>query len=212
MEIDVYQDTVCPWCRIGKAHLNAALAQWQGEPVTVRYRTFFLNDQIPAEGYEFRSYMQAKGGGRVPLEQFFDAPRRAGAAAGLVFDFERIERAPNSECSHRLIALAPEEQREAILDAVYAAYFEHGQDIGDIAVLLDIAAAHGMDRAATEAQLRRDDAAAAVRAEAREAHELGVTGVPFFVFNGRYGLSGAQPPHVILQALEMAAKEEAGAQ
>jgi predicted DsbA family dithiol-disulfide isomerase len=207
MEIDVYQDTVCPWCRIGKAHLRAALAQWKGEPVTVRYRTFFLNDQIPAEGYEFRPYMQAKGGGRVPLEQFFDGPRRAGAAAGLTFNFERIERAPNSELSHRLIALAPEAQQEAVLDAVYAAYFEHGQDIGDLAVLLDIAAANGMDRTETEVRLRGDEAAAEVRAEAREAHELGISGVPFFVLNGRYGLSGAQPPHVLLQAMQMAASE-----
>jgi predicted DsbA family dithiol-disulfide isomerase len=209
MEIDVYQDTACPWCRIGKAHLRKALEQWAGEPVMVRYRTFFLNDQIPPEGYEFQPYMRAKGGGRVPLEQFFDAPRRAGAAAGLTFNFERIERAPNTELSHRLVALAPEERREAVLDAVYDAYFEYGRDIGDIAVLLDIAAEHGLDRADTEARLRSDEAAAEVRAEARGAHELGITGVPFFVLNGRYGLSGAQPPQVLLQAMEMAAKESA---
>lgn len=205
MEIDVYGDTVCPWCRIGKAHLQKALKQWQGEPVTVRYRTFFLNDQIPAEGYEFQSYMRAKGGGRVPLEQFFDAPRRAGAAAGLAFNFEQIERAPNSELSHRLIALAPEAQREAVLDAVYDVYFEHGRDIGDIAVLLDIAETHGMNRAATETSLRGEAARAEVRAEAREAHELGITGVPFFVLDGKYAVSGAQPVEVFERALTTAA-------
>jgi predicted DsbA family dithiol-disulfide isomerase len=206
MEIDVYQDTVCPWCRIGKAHLRAALREWAGEPVTVRYRTFFLNPGVPPEGYAFREYMQAKVAGRAPLEQLFEGPRRAGAQAGLTFNFEKIERAPNSELSHQLVALAPEEQREAVLDAVYDAYFEHGRDIGSIDTLLDIAEAHGMGRADTEARLRAGAASEEILGEAQTAHELGITGVPFFVLDGRYGLSGAQPPSVLLQAMRQASQ------
>lgn len=85
MIIDVFQDTVCPWCRIGKKHLKLALEQWtqtNSEPITLNYRTFFLNPSIPSEGAPFREYMLAKGGGRIALEDFFEGPRRAGAASG----------------------------------------------------------------------------------------------------------------------------------
>ena len=78
MQIDLFHDTACPWCRIGKRHLQLALAQWDGEPVQVRYLTFFLNERIPAAGEDFKPYMNAKVGGRIPLEQMFAGPRQAG--------------------------------------------------------------------------------------------------------------------------------------
>jgi predicted DsbA family dithiol-disulfide isomerase len=192
MQIDVYHDIACPWCRIGKRNLQLALEGWP-EPVTVKYHTFFLNPNIPAEGYAFREYMLAKGGGRVPLEQWFDAPRSAGEQVGLVFDFAAITRAPNTLLAHRLIALAPPEQRDAVIDALYAAYFQHGRDIGDIAVLLDIAAAHGMEAALVREQLADPEAQAALLAEAQAASEIGINSVPFFLINNRYAVSGAQP-------------------
>lgn len=204
MQIHVFHDTACPWCRIGKAHLKTALAQWDGEPVTVQYHTFFLNATIPVEGAEFRSYMLAKGGHQVPLEAFFDGPRRAGAAAGLTFNFEAITTAPNTLLSHRLIALTPPDRKEAIIDAIYAAYFEHGQDIGDLDVLVDVAVKTGWDAAEIHALLVSDTAEAAVKAEAQQAQELGVTGVPFFVVDNLFAFSGAQAPETILQVLRQA--------
>lgn len=201
MRIDVYHDTACPWCRIGKAHLKQALEQWDGPPVAVHYHTFFLNPAIPAEGHNFREYMTAKGGGRVPMEGWFARPREMGAQVGLTFNFERITMAPNTLLSHRLIALAPEAVREGVIDAVYAAYFEHGQDIGDVGVLVEIGAAHGMDPAALRAGLAGDAGAAAVLADAARGQQLGVTGVPFFVLENKYALSGAQPPAMILQVM-----------
>ena len=78
MVVDVFQDIACPWCRIGKKNLTDAIARWDGEPIQVRYRAYFLNDQIPSGGYEFKSYMHAKGGGQVALETFFDGPRLRG--------------------------------------------------------------------------------------------------------------------------------------
>ncbi len=202
MHIEVFHDTACLWCRIGKRHLQLALQQWDGEPVSVRYRTYFLNETIPAEGHDFRSYMLAKGNGRVPLEQFFDGPRQAGTAVGLVFNFEQISRAPNTMLSHRLIALTPDEHKEALIDDVYAAYFEHGQDIADLNVLLSIAAAHELEPADIEAQLRGDAARDVVTADARWAQRHGVTGVPFFIFDNTFAISGAQPPETILQAMQ----------
>ena len=205
MKIDVFFDTVCPWCRIGERNLKLAIQQWQGDPVTIRYHPFFLNANIPPEGYDFRSYMNLKGGGKVPLEQWFDAPRQAGAAVGLVFDFMAIGRAPNTLLSHRLIALTPAEYTEAMIDAIYAAYFEHGRDIGDVDVLVTIAAHVGLDAEQIRQQLLSDAAADEVLAAVAEAETLGITGVPFFVLNDQFAFSGAHPPRSILRVMQQAA-------
>jgi predicted DsbA family dithiol-disulfide isomerase len=207
MKIDVFHDTVCPWCRIGKQHLKLALAQWDGGAVDVHYRTFFLNDRIPPDGYDFRSYMQAKGGGRVPPEAFFDRPREMGKQVGLEFNFERIERAPNSTLSHQLIALAPNDKKEAMIDALYAAYFQYGRDIGDLDVLVDIAAKQGMDAELIRTQLEAGAGLDKVRADVYWAQEAGISGVPFFIINDRYAFSGAQPPAAILRVLQQVANE-----
>lgn len=207
MKITMYHDTVCPFCRIGKRHLQRSLQDWQGESVLVEYRAFFLNPSIPPEGYDFIPYMQARFNGRVDLKDALDGPRRMGAAAGLTFNMDKITRAPNSTRSHCLIALAPPDIREQVIEQVYAAYFEHGQDIGDIETLVQIGQQFGME----EDSLRRGLADATIRAqveaEAREAQRMGISGVPFFVINDRYAFSGAQPPEVITRILENVAQE-----
>jgi predicted DsbA family dithiol-disulfide isomerase len=204
MRIDVFHDTACPWCRIGKAHLKQAIAQWTGDPVTVQYHAFFLNPDIPPEGYPFREYMTAKGGGQVPMEGWFDAPRQMGQQAGLTFNFEAIDRAPNTTRSHQLIMLAPPDLQEQVIDAVYAAYFEQGQDIGDLDVLVSIAAACGLDAETVRAELAADSQQAAVMASARQGAQIGVRGVPFFIVNQRLAFSGAQPADVILDVMRQA--------
>lgn len=201
MQIDLFYDTTCPWCCIGKRHLQLALAQWEGAPATVRYRTFFLNEHLPAAGEDFRAYMQAKVGAHMPLEQLFAGPRQAGQRVGLHFDFDAITRSPNTLLSHRLIALAPDDAREAVIDAVYAAYFEQGRDIGDLETLAEVAGAAGLDREAMRALLQGDAAREQVQAEARWAQEAGISGVPFFIVDNRYAWSGAQPPEAIVQML-----------
>jgi predicted DsbA family dithiol-disulfide isomerase len=202
MVVDVFQDTVCPWCRIGKKHLKDALARWDGAAVTVRYHPFFLNPTIPEEGYEFLPYMRAKFRAD-DLTPMFEGPRRAGAAAGLVFNFDRMTRAPNSVLSHRLIMLAGEQQ-ETLIDAIYDAYFEHGRDIGSLSVLLDIAEACGLERAALAEQLGGDAGRAEVLGAAQWAAEMGISGVPLFIFNGAFAVSGAHPPDTLLAALKQA--------
>ena len=205
MRIDIFHDTVCPWCRIGKQNLKLALEQWTGEPAEIYYHTFFLNATIPEEGYPFREYMQAKIGGRTPLTQLFDAPREAGARVGLTFNFDAITQAPNSTLSHQLIALTPNAKQEAMIDAVYAAYFEHGQDIGKLDVLVEIARAQGFDADNVRAKLVAGEGRDAVLEDAENAHRLGINGVPFFVFNNRLAFSGAQPINVMLDVLKQSA-------
>lgn len=206
MQIDIFSDTVCPWCRIGKRHLELALAEWAAagatEPVAVRYRSFFLDPTVPPEGRDFRAHMSAKGGGRIPLEQFFAAPRQRGAAVGLTFHFEAIERAPNTMLSHRLVYLAPEARRGELLDALYAAYFEHGRDISDVETLVELAAAVGLEPGATRAALAGNGGAPEVLADVAFANQVGISGVPFFIFNDKYAVSGAQPVAVMREVLE----------
>jgi len=209
MKITVYHDTVCPFCRIGKRHLQQALQQWQGEPVQVEYRAFFLNPSIPPEGVDFLPYMQAKFNGRVDLRQALDGPRRMGEAARLTFHMDKITKAPNSTLSHCLIALAPPEFREQVIEQVYAAYFEHGQDIGDIETLIQIGKKFEIEEDSLRRDLTSETVRAQVEAEAREAVRLGISGVPCFIINDKYVFSGAQPPEVITQILQKVTKENA---
>jgi predicted DsbA family dithiol-disulfide isomerase len=207
MRIDIFHDTACPWCRIGKRHLDQALEKWSGEPVEVYYRSFFLNPSIPSEGYEFLSYMNEKAGGNSPPGGWFEAPRQMGAKAGINFQFEKIERAPNTTLSHRLIAIAPDDKKATIVDGIYAAYFEHGQDIGRMEVLLETASSQGLDKEDTRRQLESDAGVEQVRADVEYARAVGISGVPFFIVNQKYAFSGAHPPEVILNALNQAAEE-----
>ncbi len=188
--------------------MQRSLQEWQGEPVQVEYRAFFLNDSIPPEGYDFIPYMQAKFKGRVSLQQLFDGPRQMGEAAGLVFNMDRIGKAPNTTLSHGLIALAPEEVREAVIEDVYAAYFEHGQDIGDLETLIQIGVRHGMDCESLKTTLAGAAIRERVEAEASQAQQLGISGVPFFIVNDKYAFSGAQPPETILKVLRQVVERE----
>ncbi len=170
--------------------------------MAVRYRSFFLNPGMPPEGLAFRPYMEAKGAGRMPVEGFFDGPRRAGAAVGLAFNFESITRAPNTLLSHRLLALTPEAQHPAMVRALYAAYFEFGLDLGDLDTLVRIATQVGLDPEALRRALQTDAGRAEVLADVEWSRQLGVTGVPFFLFDGKFWLTGAQPPEMLLKAFE----------
>ena len=212
MRIDVYQDIACPWCRIGKRHLELALVGWDGADAEVRYHPFFLNPAIPGEGYPFREYMRAKGGGQVPLEAFFAAPRDRGADVGLIFDFEAITKAPNTSLAHQLVALAPAEKQAAVVDALYDAYFEQGEDIGKLDVLAGIAREQGLDEDAVREKLAAGAATADVERAVARAQAIGITGVPFFVIDDHYAFSGAQPPAVIRRVLEQVRREKANEQ
>lgn len=181
MHIDIVHDTACPWCRIGKHNLHTALAAWQGEPVTIRYWPFFLNPDAAPEGEDFRELMQKKYGSRFTLQEMFDRPTEAGAAVGLTFDFSKVTVAPNTVLSHRLITLAPDDLREPLIDAIYAAYFQYGKNISLLDVLLDVAESVGMNRAETQALLESDAAKSEVAEQVAQMYESGVSGVPFFI-------------------------------
>lgn len=204
MIIDVFQDTVCPWCRIGEQNLRNAIAQWDGEPVTVRHHPFELQPLMPAEGRDFAQHMAAIKGD-ANLQPMFDRVCKAGEACDVTFRFDRVRRSPNTLLSHVLIAAAPEERQGDLLDAIHRAYFEDGRDIGDRETLLAIAEESGFDRAAMSTKLDDPDLRDRVAEEADWARRQGITGVPFFVFDNAVALSGAQPAETMLAAMKQAA-------
>jgi len=188
--------------------LQRSLQTWQGEPITVEYKPFFLDPTIPPEGVDFREKMNRKGGGRIPLEHFFDAPRRMGERVGLKFNFEEITKAPNTLLAHCLLALLPDHLVDSVLDDLYSAYFEHGQDIGDIETLLQIAKKHEVEITNLPVRMQEAEVKSKVQVEVNEAYQMGISGVPFFIINQKYAFSGAQPPEVITQILQKIEKEQ----
>lgn len=205
MRVDVFHDTVCPWCRVGMANLAAALARWDGPTPTVRYHPFLLDPGAPPEGRDLRAHLASRYGGDAALPALFDGPRRAGAAMGVRFDFERITRGPNTLRSHALVALAADEGRQdEVVDSVYRAYFEDARDIGDLETLVQLGVASGMAEDVVRRGLADDALLARVAEAAADARAGGITAVPLFVFDERTALSGAHPPDALLRAMQAA--------
>jgi predicted DsbA family dithiol-disulfide isomerase len=205
VNIDVYHDIPCPWCRIGKANLEAALRQWDGEPVTVTWRPFLLDQDVPTVGTPLRDFYRVKFG-EENVEPMFQRVRAAGHRAGVEFNFEDAIRAPSID-AHRLIWLAPEEVRTAIIDGLQRAYFNEGRTVSDLETLADVAAAAGLDHDEMLARLQSGEGSAETAEAIENAYRVGVTGVPFFVFDNRYALSGAQPPEMILAAMRQTVRD-----
>ncbi len=211
--VDVVSDVVCPWCYVGKRHLESALAALAeaGEPVpAVRWHPYELNPGLPAEGVDRREYLERKFGGPARAAQVYERVRRAGTQAGIAFDFERIALQPNTRDAHRLVAWGQTRgDAGPLVERLFRAYFVEGRFVGSHEVLADLAAEAGEDRdAALEflaSGVGRDEVA---QAEARAA-TLGITGVPFFIVDGRYGLSGAQPAEAFVEALRRARQPQA---
>jgi len=199
--IDIVSDVVCPWCFIGKRHLEAALAQFEA-PVSIRWLPYFLNPDTPPEGEPYRPFLERKFGGAAALEEIWARVRAAGRPAGIAFAFERIALRANTLAAHRLIHRWQQQgDASPLVERIFNAGFCEGRFIGDPVVLADIAAACGADRDETLAWLLSGSEADAVIAQEARLRELGISGVPFFIFNGRLAVSGAQPPEVLLDAL-----------
>lgn len=209
MIIDVFSDTVCPWCFVGKRQLERAVDAWQGPPPEIRWRAFQLTPGMPAEGMPRDEYLQRKFG-TADSGPLFGRVRDAGREVGIAFAFERIPRSPNTLDSHRLIRRAAAlDRQDVMVEVLFRGYFLDGRDIGDRDELARLAGEAGLDPATTRDWLETREDVQAVRDEDAEARELGVSGVPFYVISRRYAVSGAQPPEVLLQAFARA--EGAGA-
>ncbi|WP_026082674.1 DsbA family oxidoreductase [Mastigocladopsis repens] len=211
MLIDIFHDTVCPWCRIGHKHLFDALAQSQ-ETVKIRWHPFLLDNSIPPAGYEFRSYMQQrKGIEPQALLQLFDYVQGVAHASGVKLNFDKVRLAVNSTLSHRLIALAPDNIKNDVVHAVYKAYFEDGLNLGDLDVIVALGTEAGMDSTELRLQLSGNAALDAVLAESTFARFNGITSVPFYILNNKVRVDGSHSTEMFLQALNRASLIEISA-
>jgi len=204
MIIDIFSDTICPWCLIGKRRLERAMAQRPDLAFETRWHAFQLNPWMPPEGMERSAYLTAKFGAK-DAASVYDNIRRIGAADGIDFRFDLIPRTPNTLLSHRLIGRAAASGRQdAVVEGLFKAYFQEGRDVGSAAELADIAAAAGLDRNETLAWLASDDGHDAVVAEDAGARRMGIQGVPLFIVAGKYAVSGAQEPEYFLPVFDLA--------
>src|SRR4051794_22525658 len=202
LTIDVISDVICPWCFIGKRRLEKALGD---RPATVRWHPFQLNPDMPREGIDRRTYRIKKFGSWERSLELDAQVAAAGRGEGLAFNFDRQARTPNTLDAHRVIWLAGERGvQDSVAEALFLAYFTDGRDLSDRATLAEVAAGAGLDRAEVDELLAGDAGLDVVRAGEERARSLGVSGVPFFVVNGKVALSGAQPPELFLQAFEQA--------
>jgi predicted DsbA family dithiol-disulfide isomerase len=212
--IDVVSDVVCPWCYIGKRKLEAALdelgRQDSAAKPSVRWHPFQLNPDLPTQGIPRKTYLHAKFGGArgSGAAEIYARVTAVGAEVGIAFDFDRIEIQPNTLAAHRLIAWAQERADAALtrdlVERLFRAYFLQGRAIGEPDELAQIAVEAGLELAAARAMLASTENLAAVSAEDREARNVGINGVPFFIFNGSTALSGAHDPETLLQAIAAA--------
>lgn len=212
MKVEIYSDVACPWCYIGKRRFEQALAAFPGgDEVEVVYRPYQLDPAAPATARPLTEALAEKfgPGAASKMSSVVDAAR----AEGITMDFGRAL-AANTLAAHRLLRLAEHEYgrvaQHALAESLFEAHFARGADIGDPEVLAGLASAAGMDAARAAAYLASGEGVAEVKAEIRDARQLGVSAVPTFVFEGRYGVQGAQPASAFLQTLEAVARETAG--
>jgi predicted DsbA family dithiol-disulfide isomerase len=206
MRIDIYSDTVCPWCYLGKRRFElAAAARPQYEP-RVTWRPFELNPDMPAEGTARAPYLAARLGNPERVAEAQAELERQGEASGIGFRFDLIERVPNTRRSHLLMAHAARLGRQTVvMDRVMRAYFEEGRDIGDIEVLVRLGVEAGLREHETRAALILRAGQDGVIAAERHAAVLGITGIPTFIFDGQYTISGAQDVGTLAGVLDQVA-------
>jgi predicted DsbA family dithiol-disulfide isomerase len=201
ISVEVISDVICPWCYIGKRRLEKAIAAYR-LPVTVCWHPFQLNPAIPKEGISRREYRIAKFGSWERSTELDANIVSVGKQDGIAFNFDSMERTPNTSDAHRLIWLANEMGiQDAVVGALFQAYFAQGRDISNPETLFDVVAEAGLDRAKAEAMLNSNEDLIAIK---KQEWRFQVERVPFFIVNGQITLSGAQTPDVFMAAFEQA--------
>jgi predicted DsbA family dithiol-disulfide isomerase len=209
MQLEIFSDTICPWCYVGKRRLERALQTRPQPDIAVAWRAFQLNPTMPPDGMDRRIYMESKFGSPERARRVHDAVATAGAGEGITFAFDRIKRTPNTVMSHRLLRFAHRyDLQSRILDGLFHAYFEEGLDTGDIDVLTGIAGIAGLPEEDVQRFLLSGEERDVVLSEDQLARRQGINGVPCFIFNGRFALSGAQEPEALFQLFDLAREDD----
>lgn len=205
MRIDFIADVVCPWCYLGWRRLEKALAMRPDIEATVTWRPYQLDPTLPEEGVDRHHYMAAKFPNSERRAEIGKVLDQAAAEDGISWNLADIPVSPNTNAAHRLIRWAQGEGLQGpVLEGVLAAYFTEMRDIGDPLVLADIGATAGMDRLRLLQAFSEGVDKDAVSREHFQAHQAGVSGVPFMIFDGKIAVSGAEPPERLVKAIDKA--------
>ena len=202
IKLDIMSDPICPWCYIGKAHLDRALQDHPDHPFAIEWHPFQLNPEMPREGMDRRSYLERKFGGKEGAVRAYAPVVEHAEKAGLKINFEAMQRTPNTLDAHRLIHWAGIEGRQtAAVSALFKAYFVDARDIGDAEVLADIADSIEMDAAVVTRLLKSDVDAQDIRDRDAHSRKMGVNSVPTFIVANTHAVPGAQPPELWAQVI-----------
>ncbi|UWR04868.1 DsbA family oxidoreductase [Ruegeria conchae] len=197
VKLDIMSDPICPWCYIGKTHLDKALAEIPNHPFVIEWHPFQLNPDMPDAGMDRREYLERKFGGKDGAVRAYAPVVEHAENAGLKIDFEGMKRTPNTLDAHRLIHWAGiEGKQNAVVDALFNAYFVEARDIGDREVLADIADSVGMDAAVVMKLLQSESDREDIRTRDSHSREMGVNSVPTFIVANQHAVPGAQPPEL----------------
>ena len=211
VRLDIFSDPVCPWCHVGKANLDRALADHPDHPFVIQWHPFQLNPDMPPDGVPKRAYLETKFGGKDRVDAIHERLREVARAAGVALDPDKPQRMPNTLNAHRLIHWAGIEGRQSeVVTRLMRAYWAEGRDIGDPETLAAIAGEAGMDAQATLRLLHSDADADDIAARDADARAKGVNAVPTFLIAQHYVVSGAQPPELWGQVIAELASREPG--
>lgn len=211
VNIDVVSDVMCPWCYIGKRRLEGALEGLDDVAVKVTWRPFQLDSTLPATGRDRGDYLAQKFGTPERIAEIYGRIAAEGEREGIDFAFDKIKVSPNTLDAHRVIRWASiEGVQDGVVEELFRAYFLEGANLTDRETLADIAARGGMDRAVVARLLETDADLADTEAEIVRAQSMGVQGVPCFILDGRYAVSGAQPAELLADVIRKVAVERAG--
>jgi len=210
VRVEIWSDVICPWCYIGKRRFERALDLSGRNDIAISWRPFQLNPDMPPEGMTRDDYVRAKFGGGDRPRQIYQAIAESGREAGIEFQFSKIKRTPNTVLSHRLVYWsAKQERQDEVVASLFKAYFEDGLDLGDLDILVECAARVGLDREDARKFLQSDDGRQEVVASDVYARRLGINGVPCFIVNRKYAVSGAQPPSAFVEVFNLAERDAA---
>lgn len=203
IRLDIFSDPICPWCLIGKTHLDRALESRPDHPFVIEWHPFQLNPDMPAAGMDRRAYLEGKFGSKLQAVEVYARIEQAAADAGIEIDLAAITRTPNTLNAHRLIHWAGLEGRQsAVVSGLFRAYFREGRDIGDSETLIHIAQDAGMDQVAVERLLATEADRDDLIARDADARRKGLSGVPAFLIAQQYLMSGAQSVATWQQVLD----------
>ena len=208
IRVDIVSDIMCPWCFIGKRRLEKAIASLEDVTADITWRPFQLDETLPLEGKDRKKYLLEKFGGVENASRIYDAIKKAGELENIPFAFEKITKSPNTLNCHRLIKWSKSAAKQnEVVEELFQQYFVEGGDLTSKNLLAEVARKFGMDAELVSELLDSDRDLVETKSEIETARKMGISGVPCFIFAGKYAVSGAESPEVLANTMKLVIEE-----